>query len=72
MFAVNNLFHSGDSTLSAVKAVNLYKTTDTQCQYARILGATWGVNDVTRMVGDMYNKGTKVFEASSMMFGTAE
>ena len=48
-----------------------YKTTDTQCSYARILGASWGLNDITRTVAHQYNLGERDFDASRDTWGQA-
>eukprot|EP00350_Pseudokeronopsis_sp_OXSARD2_P003854 CAMPEP_0170554694 /NCGR_PEP_ID=MMETSP0211-20121228/12582_1 /TAXON_ID=311385 /ORGANISM="Pseudokeronopsis sp., Strain OXSARD2" /LENGTH=91 /DNA_ID=CAMNT_0010863985 /DNA_START=55 /DNA_END=331 /DNA_ORIENTATION=+ len=39
------------------------------CQHARILGATWGLRDVTSAVAHQYNLGTDTFEASIEALG---
>ena len=50
-------------------SLSLYQTTDTQCDFARVLGASWGLEDVTREVGHRYNSGTKIFTADRTSFG---
>eukprot|EP00349_Pseudokeronopsis_sp_Brazil_P001278 CAMPEP_0202957888 /NCGR_PEP_ID=MMETSP1396-20130829/2266_1 /ASSEMBLY_ACC=CAM_ASM_000872 /TAXON_ID= /ORGANISM="Pseudokeronopsis sp., Strain Brazil" /LENGTH=102 /DNA_ID=CAMNT_0049675617 /DNA_START=28 /DNA_END=336 /DNA_ORIENTATION=+ len=39
------------------------------CKHARILGATWGLSDVTAHVAHQYNLGNTVFTANEATFG---
>ncbi len=52
---------AGNALLNMAPYRPNYQTTDTQCSYARVLGASYGLNDVTRTVGHEYNMGTRDF-----------
>ena len=41
------------------------------CKHARILGATWGIKDVTDQIAHSYNLGVKDFSANEATFGTS-
>jgi len=47
----------------------VYKADEAQCSYARVLGAAYGLNDVTRYVAHLYNGGERYFRARQEMFG---
>ena len=51
-------FHGGNQELSN-KGLGLYFNDSTQCKYGRVLGASFGDEDVTRRVAALYNKGSK-------------
>ena len=50
-------FHGGNQGLST--GLGLYFNDSTQCKYGRVLGASFGDEDVTRRVAALYNKGSK-------------
>ena len=50
----------------------LYQNNSTQCRHTRVLGASYGLNDVTRKVANLYNKGERNITASADVLGVED
>ena len=65
-------FFGGPSAKHAhnYQVMTLHQDNGRECsEYAAVVGASWGTNDVTRLVADQYNKGTRNFRASVATYG---
>ena len=61
---MNKLF-----SLVVLLAALFFAASAQECKHARILGATWGLKDVTAQVAHEYNLGETHFEANIDTFG---